>query len=291
MKFRFDLRDKAAFYWSYFHCKVFGLWLEVKRPKLRMFLYEMLYSSAKLFRKDSLLPSPFHVDDVETVFGKFRVRPGTVDMSIASPAFERNDVDRLLGLIEGLRCKGKRVLFLDIGADLGTFTVTVGNRFKRSRLVKVMAFEPAHSSFGLLGENVRLNGLEDIAELHNFALFNEDGVELDFSFNQSAPGSSGLKPGAEGAVRVKARTLDAVLRDRLGDFDAIVFKMDVEGAERQVLEGSRAVLRSGREIYLMVEDFVEPSIISYLEGMGAEFEAKLTPYNSWWRYARQRGDP
>ena len=66
-------------------------------------------------------------------------------------------------------------------------------------------------------------------------------------------------------------------------YDAIVFKIDVEGVEEDVLEGARNVLSSGQEVYLMVEDFVNPQIVSYLEGLGAGFIRKLTPYNSWWK--------
>jgi FkbM family methyltransferase len=292
-KFRFAFKDKAAFYWSYFASKVFRLWFEVKRPRLRMFLYEMLYSSAKLLKPTSLLPSPFRVDFVETVFGKFKVRPGTVDMANASPAFERKDLDYLLNLIGELRGRAKKVLFLDIGADIGTFSVTVGNRFKPSGIVKAMAFEPAPTSFDILEENIRLNGLEGVTDLCNFALYDRDGLELDFSFNVDAPGSSGIRTGQADVIghtgqKVRTRTLDSVLKDGLADYGAVVFKMDVEGVEREVLEGSRRVIQtardSGIEIYLVVEDFIKPSIVAYLEGSGAEFLAKLTPYNSWWRY-------
>jgi len=293
MRFRFARKDKTAFYWSYFTSKVFGLWFEVKTPKLRMFLYEMLYSAAKLLNSTSLLPSPFRVELVETGFGTFKVRLGTADLASASPAFERKDVDYLLTLIGGLRHKAKRVLFLDIGADIGTFSVSVGNRFNAPGSVRVMAFEPAPTSFALLEENIRLNGLEAVTELHNLALYDRDGLELDFTFNVRAPGSSGISAAPADSERhtrqtVMTRTLDSVVKNRLSDYDAVVFKMDVEGVEREVLEGARQVIQtavqSGIALYVMVEDFVKPSIVAYLEESGAEFLAKVTPYNSWWRY-------
>ncbi|MDP2151620.1 MAG: FkbM family methyltransferase [Parvibaculum sp.] len=289
MRFGFPLKEKIAFYWVYFASKVFCLWFEVKRPKLRMFIYEILYSAYKFIDRNSLLPSPFKTDYVETKFGKFRVRPGTVDMTNASPAFERRDVDYLLGLVSGLAARQRRILFLDIGADIGTFAVTVGNRFKGYEGLHIMAFEPAESSFGLLTHNVNLNGLSPKVQLCNFALFSEDGRELEFQFNIGAPGSSGLRFAAQAGFetqRVTARTLDAVLKDRASDYDDIIFKMDVEGVESEVLKGSQQALDSGRDIYLLIEDFVNPEIITYLEGMGAEFMAKLTPYNSFWRYRK-----
>jgi hypothetical protein len=69
VKFRFRVIDKVLFYFDYFTRKVFWLWFEVKSPKLRMFLYEMMYSAMKFKDRSSLVPSPFDVDFVETVFG------------------------------------------------------------------------------------------------------------------------------------------------------------------------------------------------------------------------------
>jgi FkbM family methyltransferase len=204
-----------------------------------------------------------------------------VDLSNVSPAFERRDVDHLLRLIGGLLAEGRKVLFLDIGADLGTFAVTAGNRFKEFASFGLMAFEPAESSFALLKENISLNGLDSAASLNRTALWDADGLELDFSFNPQAPGSSVV--GASGGQRVRTSKLDTALESYGGDYDALVMKMDVEGAERRVLDGARKTLSAGREAYLLVEDFVEPEIVAYLEREGWEFLAKKTPYNSFWR--------
>jgi len=99
MDFGFRLKDKIAFYWKYFVSKTFLLWFEVKEPRFRMFLYEMLYSTMKFINRSSLLPSPFEIDIIKTKFGVFRIRPRTTDMSTASPAFERRDMDYLLKLL------------------------------------------------------------------------------------------------------------------------------------------------------------------------------------------------
>ena len=73
MPLKYSLKDKAAFYWSYFVSKVFYVWLEVERPKIKMFLYEMLYSASKFFDRAALPPSPFDTDTVVTKFGTFRI--------------------------------------------------------------------------------------------------------------------------------------------------------------------------------------------------------------------------
>jgi len=291
MTLQFSLKDKIAFYWNYFISKVFCLWFEVKKPKLKIFLYEMLYSSLKFYDRESLLPSPFGNDTVVTKFGTFRIRPHTADMSNCSPAFERRDVDHLLNLIERLRQQGKRMIFFDIGADIGTFTVTVGNRFRDYGKLRIIAFEPAPSSYTLLKENIALNDLEEKVDLCNFALFNEDNVKLAFRFSPNAPGSSGVEMTSGGGImqeKVLARTLDAVTGGNLDDCDTLIFKIDVEGFEKEVLKGAAQTLNLGKDVFILVEDFVNPEIIGYLENIGARFICKLTPYNSWWNYCRKR---
>lgn len=286
--FGYEPLNRARFYMGYFLRKTISIWFEVRKPKIRMFLYEMLYSARKLLNPNSLMPSPFGTDLVETKFGRFRVRPHTVDMSNVSPAFERDDINYMLGLMARLRNESKKVLFLDIGADLGTFTVTVGNRLKGYDGFSVMAFEPAPSSFALLEENIRINGLGDVASAHKVALWSEEAGDLGFRFNPLTPGSSGLLIEGKESFRVKSGTVDNILRDDAGSYDTIVFKMDVEGVEREVLKGASKTLESAREIYLLVEDFVNPEVISHLEKIGAEFITKLTPYNSWWRINKRK---
>ncbi|MDA8078246.1 MAG: FkbM family methyltransferase [Nitrospiraceae bacterium] len=287
--FHFSPKDKIAFYWNYFSSKVIFLWFEVKRPKTTVFLYEIIYSFLKIFNRSSLFPSPFSTSLVVTRFGAFRIRPHTVDMSNCSPAFERKDIDYLLKTMEGLIREGERILFFDIGADIGTFTVTLGNRYRGYENLSIMAFEPALSSYEILKENISLNDLSGKAVLFNFALFSKDNVKLEFQFNSNAPGSSGIKMSMGGdAVNeiVPAKTLDAVVENSLDGYDVLIFKMDVEGAEIEVLKGALKALNSGKKIILLVEDFVNPAIIEYLQGIGADFLCKLTPYNSWWHYRR-----
>jgi FkbM family methyltransferase len=284
MKFRYRLKDKIIFYAEYFVSKVFLIWFEVRRPKFKMFLYEVLYSAKKLINYASLLPSPFHEDLVVTKFGSFRIRPHTVDMSNVSPAFERRDIDYLLRLIQTLKVENRKILFGDIGADIGTFTVTVGNQFRDYEHLHIMTFEPAESSFALLEENIQMNNLKEKVESHKVALFSENNKEIEFQFNPAAPGSSSIRLSGSDLNRVKVRTktLDALLIERIYDYDVIILKIDVEGVETEVLKGGEKVLHSGRDIYLLVEDFVNPDIINFLERRDATFICKLTPYNSWW---------
>ena len=145
-----------------------------------------------------------------------------------------------------------------------------------------MAFEPARSSFALLQENIALNELDSISTPINKALWDLDDQVLEFSFNTEVPGSSGIM--ASGGEKVITTRLDTVLAPHHKEFDVLVMKIDVEGAEQRVLEGAAEALGLTNATYLLVEDFVDTSIISYLEQSGWEFMAKKTSYNSFWRF-------
>jgi FkbM family methyltransferase len=282
MSVRFTHGARLGFYLRYAARKLFALWFEVRRPRLRMFLYELLYSSAKLLGREILLPSPFGVDFVETRFGRFRIRPRTVDLSAVSPAFERDDLDRLLALLARLLDGGKKVLFLDVGADLGTYTVSVGNRFRESLNLRILAFEPVPESHRLLVQNIALNGLTGMAHAHQAALWSREGREIEFHYNPRSPGSSGPRLEADVKFAVLTRTMDALALEGAVAADALVMKLDVEGAETEVLEGARDILALGKEVHLLVEDFINPAVVEHLERIGARLVTKLTPYNSFW---------
>jgi len=286
MNCSYPLINRLAFYWSYFFSKTVMLWFEVKRPKFSMFAYEMLYSLRKFRNPSYMLPSPFATDYVETIFGKFTIRPHTVDMSTVSPAFERTDLFYLIGLLKKLNDKEANILFLDIGAYIGTYAITVGNRFRNDRNLGIVAIEPALSSYRSLEKNVALNGLNDRIELHNVALFDEDGKSLGFQSDPEAAVASRLSPATQGKniSAVTTTTLDTLIGGKARGYDAIVMKIDVEGTETEVLQGGHTVLQSGAEVYIVVEDFTDRKIVSYLEETGATFVTKVSPYNSWWKW-------
>jgi FkbM family methyltransferase len=196
-------------------------------------------------------------------------------------------VDELLRGIRDLLSRFESVVFLDIGADIGTYCITVGNTFDESGL-RMVAYEPTSSSFQLLKSNVELNKLENRIQLRDTALGNSQDPECDMATYVDETGSSTMHHAStrpHHTERVKLTTLDAE-----SDFikcqsksQAIVLKIDCEGAETEILAGGLRLLQNSTEVLLLVEDFVDSSIVDWLFDGGWEFEKKLTPYNSFWR--------
>jgi FkbM family methyltransferase len=135
----------------------------------------------------------------------------------------------------------------DIGANVGFFSVIA------ARLVgatgRVVAFDPLPSNIAAIAHNANLNGFERVIG-KELALGKVDGeasfiVSADPNWGRLA--SLGKTPEAvRGELKVTVRRIDTVVSEGLAPPDAI--KMDVEGAEVDVLEGASETLRSSRPI-------------------------------------------
>jgi FkbM family methyltransferase len=282
--FGFSTAARARFMTQYMLSKVFHLWRDVETPRARLFVYEMIYSSWKLTRRPPLAMRWLRIDKVETVFGTFNARLGYMDAAIVSPAFERPDVDLLLTLLETPLRAGHSVLFLDIGADLGTYSIAVANRLQDLGDIRVLAFEPCESSSELLRRNLEDNELTDVVQQRQMALGDGSGSSAVLRFDSANAAHSLLVAASEGGdsgERVTMSTIDEEIAAEVG-FDVLAIKMDVEGSEVAVLMGAIKTLCSAREVLLMVEDFIDDKIVHYLEATGWKFMKKVTPYNSFW---------
>lgn len=277
---------KIRFYAGYL-CRKFLLnFFEVRAPRFQLAKLQFFYCLSKL---DARVQWQRFADFVlvETVFGTFRVRPKTFDAICASPDFERPDVDKMISLIRGMVASGKSVLFLDIGANIGVYSITLGNVFRNTHAVSIYGFEPYGESYALFQENIQTNNLSDKVVAFRQALSDRKG-DLQLYLNALDPGSNTVRGGgqvaADGSLFVPACKLDEVIRSIAGGCfrKVLVMKVDVEGAERSVIDGAGATLDLFESVLIMVEDFVDPGICDFLESDGFEFVCRLTPYNSFW---------
>lgn len=148
----------------------------------------------------------------------------------------------------------KMTRMLDIGASAGSYSLLAARRLD----LHVLAFEPNPEVFAVLQRNIALNGLEDRVKLIPFALFDRAGPsKLKIPTIRS---SSGLACLGQPKRFKKWRVVDVETR-RLDDLTGILesngfatidlMKIDVEGAELQVLRGAeRLIGRSKPKIFL-----------------------------------------
>lgn len=122
--------------------------------------------------------------------------------------------------------------FLELGSNVGLFSIAAAKKLGAG---SVYAVEPRSWAFQLLQENLRLNGLGNVAAFQ-VAIGNSAG---EATLDETLPGDDGRS--ARGAEKIAMTTLDAFLETR-GLKRVDVMKVDAEGAEFWVFRGGENLL-------------------------------------------------
>ena len=157
---------------------------------------------------------------------------------------------------------------LDVGAHVGYYTLLA------SSLVgprgAVWAFEPSPHNARFLRRHVRLNRCANV-RVEEGAVSSREGTAW------FAPGSGSGTGHLAGSGRFQVRTvaLDAWCAER--EIRPDVVKIDVEGAEREVLEGARRVLETARPLLFLSTHGAEvhAACLELLRGVGYGFTPVL----------------
>ena len=145
--------------------------------------------------------------------------------------------------IAGIVTQGMTVL--DVGANVGFFTLLM------SRLVgptgRVFAFEPLPANAARLIHHIDINSLSNVT-VSEVAISREDG---EASFSTGADCYHGrLEEDGTASVRVPIASIDSLLKSGrivLPDF----MKIDIEGAEFDLLQGCKVMFESNRPPILL----------------------------------------
>ena len=134
------------------------------------------------------------------------------------------------------------MIVLDIGANIGVHTLHLAKRVGASG--QVLAFEPNPVAREELLRNITLNQIKNVNVL-KVALWERDGEELFCFPKDGLEAMGGLRQNSQFEVarksKVETARLDTILA-RLEVQQVDFMKIDVEGAELQVLKGAGALL-------------------------------------------------
>lgn len=141
-------------------------------------------------------------------------------------------------------------LFVDVGANVGLHTIAAAKAMQGNG--KIIAFEPFAETKRLLEKTVWINGFSEIVEIHQAAVSHQRGFEDLFLGATSghhslfAPEDSNEFP----SVRVPTVRLDEVVAN---DEVVSLLKIDVEGAELDVVKGAAGIINNNFDLALIVE--------------------------------------
>lgn len=129
-------------------------------------------------------------------------------------------------------------VFFDIGANTGFFSLIVASK---SNSIQVHAFDPIKINTYLLSSSIEINGFSNII-VNQTCVGDYDGI-VEFSLSSDSAYSSILDSGRKTEIkRIKLPIikLDSYVNSmKINKIDFI--KIDVEGAEKLVLEGASSI--------------------------------------------------
>lgn len=162
---------------------------------------------------------------------------------------------------------------IEVGANMGSHTVGLSQHVGPQGFL--MAFEPQPPIFQILCANIALNDLLHV-ECFPFAVGHEPGVikipPIDYTKHNSFGSLSMIPASSEGSERdvQQVRLDDMYRRERLN-----LIKIDVEGMEKDVLQGAQEIISRHRPFLYVENDRVEKSdeLIEYIRSLD---------YRLWW---------
>jgi len=178
--------------------------------------------------------------DVKVSGFRMRLPPRLVETFV----FDRYEPVTDAHLADALR---PGMVVLDIGAHVGYYTLVAAQAVGPSG--KVHAFEPCAETLSLLRRNVRANGFENV-EIHPYAAGSSDSRRILHVTGSSDSHGLFPHPLTETVRTTEVRTV-AVAQVVSGRADLV--KIDVEGAEFEVLEGMRDLVSGEDPSVLIVE--------------------------------------
>lgn len=197
---------------------------------------------------------------VETQFGKIIININ--DQFIGKSFLNKKywglqDIEVISKMIE-FKCKKKnRIVFYDVGANIGTHSIALSNIFKNKIVIK--AFEAQSNIYEMFNQTIKINNLDNIKLYHNAVSDKNDEIiriDLpDYSKHNNFGGLELLKPfqNSDNTQMQKSGIFEDVKSIKLDIFNEEVdfIKIDVEGMENLVLKGSKNLIVNHRPFLFM----------------------------------------
>jgi len=138
---------------------------------------------------------------------------------------------------------------IDVGSNIGYYTLLFASKIGPQG--HVFSFEPAPENSKILKSNVALNNFQNVT-VEEFAVSNKSG-KVDLYLADEGIGQHRIHESRFGksSISVKMISIDEYLSEKSQKIDFV--KIDVEGAEYDVLKGMENILNVNPSIELLLE--------------------------------------
>jgi FkbM family methyltransferase len=207
---------------------------------------------------------------IETPAGKMLIDPVSVfGQAVLDPqGYEHEMLETLDSYLP------RNGIFLDIGANEGFFTLYASQHAR-----EVIAIEPQKRAAECIRNNLKINDITN-ANIHEFALGKTEELRDFHLANDTNTGSSGFVNMVRYNIpvaKIEVKTLDALM-EKLGWPSIDLAKIDIEGAEYELLLGATKTLSKGLIKNIAIE--LHPKQLS-MQGYSSEHVVKLLIDNAY----------
>ena len=156
--------------------------------------------------------------------------------------------------------KSKNIIFWDIGANIGIYSIYAAKVHKNSDIV---SFEPSTSNLRVLSRNISINNLENQIKINQCALSDKKNVFEIFKETEFKEGYSmnsfgydtdfeGKKIRSKQNYKIFGTSIDYILENKILDMPNYL-KIDVDGIEHKILEGASKLLSNNKVESILIE--------------------------------------
>lgn len=138
---------------------------------------------------------------------------------------------------------------VDIGANIGYFTLLFSRLVKPSG--KVFAFESEPANFSLLKKNIEINGYKNVTLIQKAVSNKNELIKLYLSQDNEGDHRIYESDGNRDFIEIESVCLDEYFRNMEDKINFV--KMDIQGAEGTVIQGMRNILNRNDNLNMITE--------------------------------------
>ncbi len=212
---------------------------------LLLFIYKN-YKRSDFLR--NLIKSIIGNSKIEIIYNNFKVKAGVKTALELNVVFDSYNEMAVLEIIKMYSLRGYD--FIDVGANIGLHSLTAA---PSNSDIEIYSFEPEPFNYQQLVENIVLNKYLNIRPFK----IGLDNISVNKILNINEgwnKGKHSLKINFEGSykkIKIPLTTLDS-FKENI-KCENLIIKIDVEGYEKEVIEGAKCIFYQTENIILIIE--------------------------------------